>query len=514
MVANLREAFDDIVDFVKCRGARLLVLATPMVDDLPTDKQGTWGACFAGLRTSKNMLTYQGQGELAVNGVHLASFAKLFQQYPAAAQKLDVDLQYMVSDNEPNVCYQHDLTMNVDMTGHGVTIKRSYRVTPDGGEDGTIWCFGDSVMYGYMVVDCQTLPWQLQMLLPEKNVMNMAVLGDTLLDVAKRITTVPVRTDDTVIVQQPVAIVKAITTKWPIPMVVADVDVDEPFVDVAHMTGAAYCKTAKQLAIIISDSGHQKPQDNDLQLVHELVTRCQRIGFDNTGSVGATVMSCNPFTRGHEWLCEMGSKLFDTFLVFVMQDDLDCVFAYDDAEKLINIAVDKFANVHVVSMNGLFGYVEFWPEYITKTMKDDTHWFGIDTRRLLRCVARTFNEVNVRWFVCGDESNDVVTAQHVDSAQRVFGMHNVRTLVLPRKTFNNTNCATSVRDQLVNGDYSMLPRECVDYITTHGVKMVRANRQKLINKLASCSVNKRCMTHFLDFDDVIGDIAKRLDLVW
>ena len=507
----MQNALYDIVDFCECRGARLLLLATPLVDDLPEDKRGAWGQGFVGLRTSCAMTKYQDSGTLVVDGVRLKSMAKLLRTYPDVQRALNVDLEYMVDDNEPSTEFVDGLCCMADASGYGLHIDNGCRRTPAGGDARTVYCFGDSIMYGYMVVDQQTLPWKLQELLPSMNVVNAAVLGDLLPDIARRLATVPVRAGDVVVVQQPLTVLNRVTSRWPLPIVHADVNVDEPFVDVAHLTPAAHERIARQLAAMITDVCTTRGLSvEDKQLVSRLVERCT---VRSNGNVGATVMSCNPFTLGHEWLCRTGSALFDEFLVFIMQDDLECVFAQADAEQLVKVAVEQFDNVYVVSMNGLFGYNEFWPEYIMKTETNKNVLRGIDTRRLLRCVASAFNQLNVRWFVCGDESTDVITAQHVDSAQRVFAAHGVRTLVLPRKTLNNVTCATSLRDQVLAGDYQLLPAVCADYLREHDVKPVYGSRHKLVKKLARSMTGRHKVT-VLTFDKVIDKLTHRLDDKW
>lgn len=64
------------------------------------------------------------------------------------------------------------------------------------------------------------------------------------------------------------------------------------------------------------------------------------------GVIGAAVMNCNPFTRGHRWLIEQAAKECDWMYVFVLSEDRS-VFPAEDRLALVRKGTEDLPNVTV-----------------------------------------------------------------------------------------------------------------------------------------------------------------------
>lgn len=86
-------------------------------------------------------------------------------------------------------------------------------------------------------------------------------------------------------------------------------------------------------------------------------------------TVGAIVMKCNPFTKGHRYIIEEAKKQVDFLIVFVLEED-SFLFSFEERFRLVKEGVQDIGNVLVVpSGDFIFSKSTFW-EYYRRAKKE------------------------------------------------------------------------------------------------------------------------------------------------
>ena len=83
------------------------------------------------------------------------------------------------------------------------------------------------------------------------------------------------------------------------------------------------------------------------------------------GVVGAAVMNCNPFTRGHRYLIESASKQVDRLYVFVVSED-SSRFSFADRFEMVKRGVADLENVTVLPSGEYMISKATFPTYFIK----------------------------------------------------------------------------------------------------------------------------------------------------
>lgn len=83
------------------------------------------------------------------------------------------------------------------------------------------------------------------------------------------------------------------------------------------------------------------------------------------GTVGAAVMNCNPFTRGHRYLIETAAKECDRLYVFVLSEDKSRFSAHDRME-MVKLGTADLPNVTVLPTGPYLISSATFPTYFLK----------------------------------------------------------------------------------------------------------------------------------------------------
>ena len=83
------------------------------------------------------------------------------------------------------------------------------------------------------------------------------------------------------------------------------------------------------------------------------------------GTVGAAVMNCNPFTRGHRYLIEAAAKECDRLYVFVLSEDKSRFSAHDRME-MVKLGTADLPNVTVLPTGPYLISSATFPTYFLK----------------------------------------------------------------------------------------------------------------------------------------------------
>ena len=83
------------------------------------------------------------------------------------------------------------------------------------------------------------------------------------------------------------------------------------------------------------------------------------------GTVGAAVMNCNPFTKGHRYLIETAAKECDRLYVFVLSEDKS-YFSTEDRMAMVQLGVADLDNVTVLPTGPYLISSATFPTYFLK----------------------------------------------------------------------------------------------------------------------------------------------------
>ena len=104
------------------------------------------------------------------------------------------------------------------------------------------------------------------------------------------------------------------------------------------------------------------------------------------GTVGAAVMNCNPFTKGHRYLIETAAKACDRLYVFVLSEDRS-YFSAEDRMNMVKLGVADLTNV-VVIPGGRYAVSSLtFPSYFTKEENLAKAHTAIDAEIFCRHIA-------------------------------------------------------------------------------------------------------------------------------
>ena len=520
-VVRQRAALDDIKDMIESKGAHALLLAMPVVDDC-TETATDWEKMWLGVVQAPVHAAHVDQKQ-QVDGVALTTLKKLLTACDVV-NEVDADLAYLTEEHEPG--YRKVVAptgeayvVHEDISLPDLNIHNGERLTPPG-NGFNVWMFGDSVMYGYTVPDNQTLPWRLQMKLSCGNVRAYSVNGNELENIQKQIAALPVRAGDVVIVQVHAGFLK----RFDLPVAWITVDpwpelaklTKTRFVDAMHLTPVALQTVADVVAPVVTTLGGVAPLPaDDMARADELEQRIRAVLPDvKPGeTIATTVMSCNPFTNGHHWLCETAMRLVDHLVLHVIQDGLtDLTFTPEVAVEMAKLGTQDLPNVHIVDTAGIMPLAVFWPAYVYRNVASDMP-LGADTRRFVRLLCNAWVRCGVMYYICGDERADIVTAQNTDAADVACRRTGIRQIVLPRRKFvgNGITRASDVRTGLLNGDeraFSAIPKACADYVRAHPEALnIDANTKKeeRLFKVVRDATKLKCEYTYSDLVDKIID---------
>lgn len=187
-----------------------------------------------------------------------------------------------------------------------------------------------------------------------------------------------------------------------------------------------------------------------------------------SGRIGAIVMNCNPFTKGHRYLIEYAAQQVDRLLIFVVEEDLSA-FAYEDRLAMVQLGTGDLENVTVVPSGKYNISKSTFAQYFEKdkpiecvdSMEYDCRIFGEVIAPIMHISCR---------FV-GEEPHDIVTESYNKTMQKILPLYGVELNEIPRKIEENGQeviSASRVRKALGFQDWEtvqkLLPESSIQYI--------------------------------------------------
>lgn len=172
--------------------------------------------------------------------------------------------------------------------------------------------------------------------------------------------------------------------------------------------------------------------------------------------IGAIVMNCNPFTKGHRYLIEQASHQVDKLFVFVVEEDKSC-FTFQERYELVQQETRDLPNVTVLpSGNFMISSLTF-SEYFNKSEIQDRR---IDPSNDVEIFCRhiaPFMGINIRF--AGEEPLDNVTRQYNETMKRILPDYGIIFREIPRKEIDNEVISASrVRKAIEDKDWRSVER--------------------------------------------------------
>ena len=187
-----------------------------------------------------------------------------------------------------------------------------------------------------------------------------------------------------------------------------------------------------------------------------------------TGTVGAAVMNCDPFTLGHRYLIETASRECDQVFIFVLSEDRGHFPAKDRLELVRRGTVD-LPNVTVLPTGPYLISAATFPTYFLKDRDSaDTVRCGLDIEIFTRYYAPRFRIT--RRYV-GTEPFSPMTDLYNRTLEAALPGRGIELRLIPRKEGQDGPVsASAVRRKLAAGEdvSHLVPKTTFDYLTQGG----------------------------------------------
>jgi len=189
------------------------------------------------------------------------------------------------------------------------------------------------------------------------------------------------------------------------------------------------------------------------------------------GKIGAAVMNCNPFTKGHRYLIETAAKDCDHLYVFVLSEDKS-QFSAKDRLELVKAGTRDLNNVTVLPTGPYLISSATFPTYFLKEReKAQTVQCLLDIQVFTRHYAPHFG---ITHRFVGTEPLSQMTDQYNRALLQYLPEQGIQVHEIPRLETGDTPISASfVRSLLGKGEAALLktlvPETTFDYLKDHNL---------------------------------------------
>lgn len=184
------------------------------------------------------------------------------------------------------------------------------------------------------------------------------------------------------------------------------------------------------------------------------------------GEVGAIVMNCNPFTRGHRYIILQASKLCKRLFVFVLSEDKS-EFSFDDRIEMVRRGTKDLKNVKVLPTGPYLISSATFPTYFVKDRDKAKHVAcDVDIEIFKRHFAK---RLGIKRRFVGTEPYSPMTAAYNDRLLEKFKNTDIKIDVINRFKRNKTAVSASeVRKYIKSGNReavaALVPKSTLEYL--------------------------------------------------
>lgn len=185
------------------------------------------------------------------------------------------------------------------------------------------------------------------------------------------------------------------------------------------------------------------------------------------GTVGAAVMNCNPFTKGHQYLIETAAKECDRLYVFVLSEDKG-EFSFRDRLEMVKLGTTHLPNVTVLPTGPYLISSATFPTYFLKDRENvQTVQCQLDIEIFSKFYAPKFGIT--RRYV-GTEPLSPMTNLYNEALKEYLPANGIELIEIPRLEQSGAPVSASrVRQLLQDKDmdtlHDLVPATTYDYLT-------------------------------------------------
>lgn len=477
---------NDIINFVtKRKGANVIFVTIPTMDELEarTDLQRLQKMMCT--NTAYKLMQYDCYNNIEADNCECEMFFEGFNKDAFEHLVLENKDLYKNCFDDFSEEYLHDICASdtdlvqngsyfcmPDTVSNAINVKNGIRMTAGQIDDAkhNIFIFGHSTIWGYYNYDHETVASYLQQYVSDYkyNVLNCGSINEVLMNVYNRIINTDIGSGDIVVIGTSRRIIKNLHLFPHIDLYedFCNHTEKENFFDKVHIT--TYCnrwiakKIYENIHLFLTKPEEQS-EDTEIEQKANLIIEAfeeHRSEFEGKGQhLGVMVMSCNPFTLGHRHIVELGSKMFDHFIVCIMQSGVNLLFDKEESDKIARMEMEDLENVTVITMPDVISFKTFYPEYNDVALRENKNYIGIDTYNVINIYVRAFTKFNIKYYLVGIETEDKVTGQLVKQIQTLLPRLGMQPICIPRKTLKNSDrniSGTMCRDLIRRKEYDKL----------------------------------------------------------
>ena len=229
----------------------------------------------------------------------------------------------------------------------------------------------------------------------------------------------------------------------------------------------------------ILHKGEKQLTNEESILLQQYLNAIEKYDKGSYGIIGACVMSCCPFTKGHYYLIEYASKQVDFLYVFVVEEDAT-FFPFEDRIEMVRRGVKALTNVGVYPSGRFIVSNETFKNYFEREKHPDAI---IDvTKDIMNFRKYIAPALRISKRFIGEEPNDNITYQYNQALKE--GLSDVMEVIeIPRKKADGeTISGKSVRNYLEKEAWNevgkMVPKSTLEYLKTNIERIMEESKKR------------------------------------
>lgn len=224
------------------------------------------------------------------------------------------------------------------------------------------------------------------------------------------------------------------------------------------------------------ENEHKKIHINVQEIMADYIKRkylnCYFANFHGSyyNAVGAIVMNCNPFSKGHRYLIEQAMKQVDFLIIFVVEED-ESLFPFEERFKMIVEGTKDLENVMIVPSGDFIISSNTFQEYFMKEEREINNAAIVinadyDINIFADYIAKP---LHITHRFAGEEPFDNVTKIYNDSMRRILPRKGISFVEIPRSREEGIIVSASrIRKYLKDKDYekalTLMPETTKEYL--------------------------------------------------
>jgi cytidyltransferase-like protein len=182
--------------------------------------------------------------------------------------------------------------------------------------------------------------------------------------------------------------------------------------------------------------------------------------------IGAIVMNCNPFTKGHRYLIECACQVVDFLIIFVVEEDRS-LFSFEERFEMVERGTADLGKVMVVPSGKFILSQTTFPEYFLKIADEDiVRNVEYDITLFADYIA---SELHIAYRFVGEEPIDNVTNEYNNAMKKILPKKGIHLMEIARKMEDGVYISASeVRTNIERGSmeeaYRLVPETTINIL--------------------------------------------------